>query len=130
MAPLMMDAAEIARLREEAEADKGIGEPMAITVLSLLDALDQARKERDDWRERESETQEALQAIGDEFGVHGGEPRTAGIRRVLTELRAQRDQAQKDAKDARALIEDWLEVHGIFAPTLRARIEAMLEQKP
>ena len=47
----------------------------------------------EDWRQRESETQEALQAIGEEFGVHGGEPRTDGIHRVLTEQR----KALKDA---------------------------------
>lgn len=42
-------------------------------------------KEGEQWRARESETQEALQAIGEEFGVRGGEPRVDGIRRVLTE---------------------------------------------
>jgi hypothetical protein len=51
---------------------------------------DAAREELsgDRWRIREAETQEALQAIGEEFGVRGGEPRTSGIRRVLTEQRA------------------------------------------
>lgn len=44
-------------------------------------------READQWRARESETQEALQAIGEEFGVRGGEPRVDGIRRVLTEKR-------------------------------------------
>jgi hypothetical protein len=42
-------------------------------------------READQWRARESETQEALQAIGEEFGVRGGEPRVDGIRRVLVE---------------------------------------------
>lgn len=37
------------------------------------------------WSARERETQEALQAIGEEFGVLGGEPRVDGIRRVLME---------------------------------------------
>lgn len=41
--------------------------------------------EAEQWRARESETQEALQAIGEEFGVNGGEPRVDGIRRVLSE---------------------------------------------
>lgn len=41
------------------------------------------------WRERESETQEALQKIGEEFGIHGGEPRVDGLLRVLRELRAE-----------------------------------------
>lgn len=42
-------------------------------------------KEGEQWRVRESETQDALQAIGEEFGALGGEPRVDGIRRVLTE---------------------------------------------
>lgn len=45
------------------------------------------RVERDAWRSRESETQEALQKIGEEFGIHGGEPRTDGVRRILTKMR-------------------------------------------
>lgn len=45
------------------------------------------RAEVDAWRSRESETQEALQKIGEEFGVYGGEPRTDGGRRVLTKMR-------------------------------------------
>jgi hypothetical protein len=40
------------------------------------------------WKTREDETQAALQAIGEEFGVRGGEPRTDGVRRVLAEQRA------------------------------------------
>jgi hypothetical protein len=50
-----------------------------------------AEAERDAWRERESETQEALQKIGQEFGFIGGEPRVDAVRRVLTEMRAERD---------------------------------------
>lgn len=46
-----------------------------------------AEAERDAWRERESETQEALQKIGEEFGIHGGEPRVDGLLRVLREQR-------------------------------------------
>jgi hypothetical protein len=41
-----------------------------------------------DWQQREGETQTALQAIGEEFGFLGGEPRVDGVRRVLTEQRA------------------------------------------
>jgi hypothetical protein len=83
---------------------------------SQAKALSEAEAERDAWRNRESETQEALQAIGDEFGVYGGEPRTHGIRRVLTEMRAFRAEAMKviepllNAKalaGVRALVAGW-----------------------
>lgn len=60
----------------------------------LLRARD-AEAERDKWRGLASAETEALQAIGEEFGVHGGEPRVAGIRRVLSELRGS-DQSARD----------------------------------
>ena len=44
-------------------------------------------------RAREIETQEALQKIGEEFGLYDGELLVAGIHRVLTELREDRDRA-------------------------------------
>lgn len=68
-----------------------------------------------DWREREAETQEALQKIGDEFGVHGGEPRVDGLRRVLTEqrdriasLEAERDELRKKAGAMKGAIQGLL----------------------
>jgi hypothetical protein len=57
----------------------------ALTTLAAECAA--LREERDAWRNRESETQEALQKIGEEFGVFGGEPRVDGIRRILTKMR-------------------------------------------
>ncbi len=61
---------------------------------SVPDAIERLTRERDDWRDRESETQDALQAIGEEFGALGGEPRTSAMRRLLTESRAERDAAR------------------------------------
>jgi hypothetical protein len=59
-------------------------------VIERLESqLKELTRDRDAWRERESETQEALQKIGEQFGVSGGEPRIDGIRRVLTELQAE-----------------------------------------
>ena len=62
-----------------------------------------AESERNAWRERESETQEALQKIGEEFGIHGGEPRVDGLLRVLREQRADLAalRAEVERKDAR-----------------------------
>lgn len=60
----------------------------------------QAIAERDQWRQRESETQDALQAIGEEFGAHGGEPRTSAMRRLLTEARAENEDLRGLVKEA------------------------------
>ena len=91
------------RAREAQLADAGENDPAsdtwktaAIVAASAEDeftaalveawpALSRLLREADQWRARESETQEALQAIGEEFGVRGGEPRVDGIRRVLAE---------------------------------------------
>ncbi len=57
---------------------------------TVANALERAAAEIEElrlWKDRELETQEALQKIGEEFGVYGGEPRIDGIRRILTELR-------------------------------------------
>jgi hypothetical protein len=60
-----------------------------IALVEAWPALSWQMRDADQWRAREGETQEALQAIGEEFGVRGGEPRVDGIRRVLTEQRDQ-----------------------------------------
>lgn len=60
-----------------------------IALVEAWPAVARLLREAEQWRARESETQEALQAIGEEFGVLGGEPRVDGIRRVLTEQRDQ-----------------------------------------
>lgn len=107
------------RARERQLADSGENDPasdawkMAAILASsaesefkgaLVEAwpsISRKLREAEQWRTRESETQEALQAIGEEFGVHGGEPRVDGIRRVLTE--------QRDALAAilREAVEGW-----------------------
>ena len=58
--------------------------------------------ERDQWQERESETQEALQAIGEDFGAHGGERRTDAVRRLLTEATARATDAEAEVERLRA----------------------------
>ena len=60
-----------------------------IALVEAWPALSWQMRDADQWRAREGETQEALQSIGEEFGVRGGEPRVDGIRRVLTEQRDQ-----------------------------------------
>lgn len=93
------------RAREAQLADAGENDPASDTwktaaivaasaecefeaaLVEAWPALARLLREADQWRARESETQEALQAIGEEFGVNGGEPRVDGIRRVLTEQR-------------------------------------------
>lgn len=68
------------------------------TVANVLDRAASEIEELRPWKARELETQEALQKIGEEFGVHGGEPRVDGIRRVLTELTTRLALAQKDTQ--------------------------------
>ena len=58
--------------------------------------------ERDQWQERESETQEALQAIGEDFGAHGGERRTDAMRRLLTEATSRATAAEAEVERLRA----------------------------
>jgi hypothetical protein len=105
----MMDAAEIARLRERLAfvGDTGtLGHIEPAVLTALLDALEQAQKENADWGE----------AV---IGWTGPEATKALI--------ADRDQAQQDAKDARALL---AEARCSASAGLCARIEAMLEKKP
>lgn len=77
-----------------------------IALVEAWPAVARLLREAEQWRTRESETQEALQAIGEEFGVRGGEPRVDGIRRVLTE---QRDQLAALLREAG---EGWRPKHG------------------
>lgn len=60
-----------------------------IALVEAWPAVARLLRKAEQWRTREGETQEALQSIGEEFGVRGGEPRVDGIRRVLTEQRDQ-----------------------------------------
>ena len=87
-------------------------------------ALRALAKERDAWRERESETQESLQKIGEEFGVLGGEPRTDGVRRVLTELRIERDALRKERDEARADYEQSVDSMQTITERCKFAIEA------
>lgn len=59
-------------------------------------------EERDRLAALTNETMEALQKIGEEFGVHGGERRVDGIRRVLTELRARAEAAEAALREMRS----------------------------
>ena len=65
----------------------------------LMEPLIEAR---DQWRARESETQEALQALGEQYGVMGGEPRIDGIKRVLAEQQAALKRRDSDIAALRA----------------------------
>lgn len=51
--------------------------------------LAHARDERNSWRDDATANDEALQSIGEEFGIHAGEHRIDGIRRILGEMRDQ-----------------------------------------
>ena len=66
--------------------------------------------ERDQWQERESETQEALQAIGEDFGAHGGERRTDAMRRLLTEATARAADAEAEVERLRAALKPFARV--------------------
>ena len=86
--------------RDEAVANAALIAAMKKAFLDLLDVaerLKEVTRERDQWQQRESETQEALQAIGEDFGAHGGEPRTDAMRRLLTEAAALASRAREDA---------------------------------
>ena len=76
-----------------------------IALVEAWPAVARLLREADQWRARESETQEAFQAIGEEFGVRGGEPRVDGIRRVLTEQRDQIAALLREAGDGWMSIE-------------------------
>lgn len=91
--PLLMNgwtaratSAEAERDALKAEVERGDVQRVR-DLTKHIERADKAEEERDAWRERESETQEALQKIGEEFGVHGGEARTDGVRRILNKYR-------------------------------------------
>lgn len=90
---------------------------------------EKAEAERDAWQGRESETQDALQAIGDEYGVFGGEPRTSGIARVLAEWKASAQQAEYELtrwKEVQANKPDW---EKLWAEQVDAREKAEAERE-
>ncbi|MGL5447468.1 MAG: hypothetical protein ACRDBL_09180 [Rhabdaerophilum sp.] len=78
------------RLDRIAELEQALREETALRV-GAFERMKATEIERDQWRECESETQEALQAIGEEFGVDAGEPRIDGIRRILMRLQIDND---------------------------------------
>jgi hypothetical protein len=63
------------------------------TEIALRRQIEELTDERNQWRKLEAATQETLQAIGEEFGFRGGEPRVDGVRRVLTQMREALDRA-------------------------------------
>lgn len=88
--------AENAELRVDADTERAL----KLAAEARAEAAERENAELRKWRERESETQDALQAIGEEFGAHGGEPRTDAMRRLLTNLREERDGWKKACKRA------------------------------
>lgn len=58
------------RIERIAELEQELREETALRV-GAIERMNAAEIERDQWRDRESETQEALQALGEEFGVRG-----------------------------------------------------------
>lgn len=64
------------------------------------DAAEARVKELEEWQKRENETQEKLQAIGEQFGAFGGEPRTDAMRRLLTEANARNGELRDALIDA------------------------------
>jgi chromosome segregation ATPase len=84
---------------------------------------DTAQAEARELREQYETTISQLQAIGEEFGVLGGEPRTSGIRRVLTEMQTEARELRGLLKEARAFFRkyDW-------PPDILARIDAKLTE--
>lgn len=67
-------------------------------IKTLRDDVEMEKRVHEEWRQRESETQEALQKLGEEFGVLGGEPRVAGLARVLEEMRTGLDALRQRCK--------------------------------
>lgn len=67
-----------------------------VEPLVHLAQLQAVERERDQWQKLATEDVEALQAIGEEFGIHGVENRVAGVRRILTEQRASLAAARED----------------------------------
>jgi hypothetical protein len=121
-----MDAAQIRRC-----VDACINERISFekaTIYFLLDALEQARRERDGGvlvatkllAQREQAQQDCEAKAFRQMVAHA------------TAVEAQRDQAQQSAKDARALLgEAKAKLRDLgFGNEICARIEAMLEQKP
>lgn len=63
-------------------------EPL-VTLSQAQSALAAMREERDEALRLAGEDVDALQAIGDEFGIEPGEHRVTGVRRLLTAFRAE-----------------------------------------
>lgn len=66
------------------------------TTNRYLERTRTAEAERDQWHGLATADVEALQAIGEEFGILGGENRIAGVRRLLTEQRAALDAEREE----------------------------------
>lgn len=86
---------ELIRLINSLDTYSRMGTVFGETVAGrAVVSIEQIKRERDEWKALATEDVDALQAIGDEFGVRAGENRVAGVRRILTEQRSQIEAAQ------------------------------------
>lgn len=92
-------------IREDDFVDFELDDAPNKVASALSRRLRDVEKERDEWRTMAGNTQEALQTIGEEFGVLGGEPRVDGIRRVLTEQRAEVARLTERLTEVRELLQ-------------------------
>lgn len=87
--------------------------------------LAEARDERNSWRDDATANDDALQAIGEEFGIHAGEHRIDGVRRILGEMRDELAALKsEDAIRARHPLVTATPARPIPPPTTRLHINA------
>lgn len=101
----------------------------ALTLITALTA------ERDQWQALATEDVEALQAIGDEFGIYGGENRVSGVRRILTEQREALEAFDEVRSFMFAILgaDTWIEAGAIWDQNpehRKATLSALAQVKP
>jgi hypothetical protein len=124
----------IEALHEELAQAKDESDERGLDIDILSQMLDEARTKRDQAQKWAGEWHRVAETICLLAGVSqglGADEMASAFRDKWEELRAALDQAQKDAKDARALLRDaWPFVPNNRRDDLSTRIEAMLEKKP
>ncbi len=89
LALITSQAAEIEALKHDiaryVEANTALMAERASLIETKREQIERLTKERDEALRLAGEDVNALQAIGEEFGVRPGEHRVTGIRRILTE---------------------------------------------